>query len=183
MVDPAYSMTWPSAARRAYPGDDGENHVLGVDAGAERAVDDDPHVLWLALPQGLGRQHVTDLGSADAERERAERPMGRGVTVAADHDHAGLAEPLLRPNHVHNSLPPVAQPEQCQACCLGVCFQIFDNSPAVRLIDRSEIMGERRDVMVRRCKGAVGPPYSQPLFLQHAEGITRAVVDEMAIDM
>ena len=171
------------AARGADPGDDGEDHVLGVDAGGQRAVDDDPHVLRLALPQGLGRQHVTDLGSADAERERAERTMGRGVTVAADHDHAGLAEPLLRPDDVHNSLPPVAQPEQRQARGLCVCFQVFDNPPAVRLIDRSEIMAERRDVMVRRREGAVGPPHRQPFLLQHAEGVTRTVVDEMAIDM
>ena len=37
--------------------------------------------------------------------------------------------------------------------------------------------------MVRRRKGAVGPPHRQPFLLQHAEGITRTVVDEMAIDM
>ncbi len=126
---------------------------------------------------------MTDLGSADAERQRAERAMGRGVTIAADHDHAGLAEPLLRPDDVHNALPPVAQPEQRHPCGLGVCFQVFDDAAAVRLIDRGKIVAERRDVMVRRREGSVGPPHREPLLLQHPEGIARSVVDEMAIDM
>jgi hypothetical protein len=137
----------------------------------------------LALPQGLGRQHMTDFRGADAERECAECTMGRGVAVATHHDHAGLAQPLLRPDDVHDSLAPVRKSEQRQARGLGVRFQVLDDSPAVRLIDRSKIVAQRRNVMVRRRKGAVRSTHLQSFFLQHAERVARTVVDEMAIDM
>ena len=171
------------ASSRAYPRDDGEDHVLGMDAVGQGAVDHDPHVLRLALPQGLGRQYMSNLGGADPERECAERTMGRGVTVAAHHDHAGLAEPLLRPDHVNDSLAPVGKPEQRQTRGPGVRFKDLDHTPAVRLIDRSKIVVERRDIMVRRRKGTIGSTHLQPSFPEHAKGVARTVVDEMAIDM
>jgi hypothetical protein len=37
--------------------------------------------------------------------------------------------------------------------------------------------------MVWRREGAVGSPHREPLFLQHAEGVNRTVVDKVAIDM
>ena len=57
-------------------GDQGEDHVLGGDAGGQRAVDGDGHRLRLGLGQGLGGEHVLDLGGADAEGDRAERAVG-----------------------------------------------------------------------------------------------------------
>ena len=81
----------PDAAGDADFRDDGEDHVLGAHAGAEHAVHGDAHGLRLDLPQRLRRQHVVHFRRPDPESERAERPVGRGMTVAAHHDQAGLA--------------------------------------------------------------------------------------------
>ena len=69
---------------------------LAVTPVARPAVDRDPQRPGLALPERLRRQHVRDLGGADAEGERAERAVRRRVAVAADDQHAGLAQALLR---------------------------------------------------------------------------------------
>ena len=45
----------PGAAGGADLGDDRQDHVLGADPGAERAVDLDQHILGRRLDQGLGR--------------------------------------------------------------------------------------------------------------------------------
>ena len=65
-----------------------EDQVLGGDAVAELARVADPHRLRPALDQGLGGEHVLDLGGADPEGERAEGAVGRRVGVAADDRHA-----------------------------------------------------------------------------------------------
>jgi hypothetical protein len=106
--------------------------------------------------------------------------MSGGVTVATTMIMPGWLSPAW-PDHAQ--FPPPVFSEQRQARGLCVRFQVFDDAPAVRLIDRGEIVAERRDVMVRRREGAVGPPHRQPFLLQHAERVTRSVVDEMAIDM
>ena len=92
------------AARRADLADDGEDDVLGGHARRQRAVDLDPHVLGLGLDQRLGREHMLDLGGADAMRERAEGAVGRGVAVAADDRRARQGEALLRPDDVDDAL-------------------------------------------------------------------------------
>src|SRR2546425_5274035 len=52
--------------------DDGEDHVLGVDALGQRALH--PHLAELGLGHGqaLRGQHVAHLGGADAEGDRSE---------------------------------------------------------------------------------------------------------------
>ena len=84
--------------------DEREDHVLGADARRQRAVDADLQRLRLALQQALRREHVLDLARADAERERAERAVRRGVAVAADDRHARLREAELRPDDVDDAL-------------------------------------------------------------------------------
>src|SRR6202012_5800676 len=65
--------------------DDREDQVLGRYALGQRALDVDRHGLRLDLGQRLGREDVLALARADAEGERAERAVRRGVRVAA-HD-------------------------------------------------------------------------------------------------
>ena len=69
----------------------------------------DPHRLRALLDQALGGQHVLDLGGADAEGERAEGAVGGGMAVAADDRQAGLGEPQLGADHVHDALALGAQ--------------------------------------------------------------------------
>ena len=61
------------------------------------------------LRQRLRGQHVLDLARADAEGERAEGAVRRGVRVAADDRHAGLRDAELGPDHVDDALTAVPE--------------------------------------------------------------------------
>ena len=62
------------AAVDAQAADDVQDHVLGVDAGPQAAVDLDAADFGPAEGQRLRGQHVGDLAGADAERDVAEGP-------------------------------------------------------------------------------------------------------------
>ena len=93
-------------------------------------------VLGLGLRQRLGGQHVLDLGGADAEGDRAERAVGGGVRVAADHRHAGLGQAELRADDVHDALVEIAEAVDPDAELLGVAAQGVDLGPRHRVGDR-----------------------------------------------
>ena len=95
------------AAGRSDLADDGEDDVLGRDAGRQLPVDAHQHVLGLALDQRLGGEHMLDFRGADAVRQRTEGAVGRGVAVAADDGHAGQREALLRADDVHDALADI----------------------------------------------------------------------------
>ena len=61
-------------------------------------------VFGLPLRQHLRREHVLDLARADAERERAERAVRRGVAVAADDRLPRLRQPELGADDVDDAL-------------------------------------------------------------------------------
>ncbi len=99
-------MTDP--AGRAEPADDREHHVLGAHPEREIALDGDAHRVRPALGKGLGGEDMLDLRGSDAEGQRPEGTVGRGVAVSADDRHAGLGEALLGPDHVHDALALVS---------------------------------------------------------------------------
>ena len=93
MAEPVYSRTVPVPPPMPMLRDQRENDVLR----AERPVFSvpvtrDAESLRGALQQALRGQHVFHFAGADAERQRAERSVRRGVAVAADHGHAGLRQ-------------------------------------------------------------------------------------------
>ena len=171
------------AARGPDLADDGENDVLGGDAGRKRAVDLDPHVPGLGLDQRLGREHMLDLGGADAVGERAEGAVGRGVAVAADDRRPRQGETLLRPDDVDDALIRVelviifdAELARVpgQLLDLLAALGIGDAAPAIGGLDVVVDDGER---LVRRAHLAAGHP--EPLERLR----TRDLVDEMAVDV
>src|SRR5690606_41855361 len=91
------------AAADADRADDLQDQVLRGDAVAQQPVERDREGLRLALQQALRREHVPDLGRADAERERAERAVRARVRVAADDRLAGLRRAEPRAAHVHDA--------------------------------------------------------------------------------
>ena len=93
---------------------------LAVTPAGSVAVDGDRHRARPHLRQRLRREHVLDLARADAERERAERAVRRGVAVAAHDRHARLREPLLGPDHVHDALAGIAHRVAADAELLAV---------------------------------------------------------------
>jgi hypothetical protein len=82
--------------------------------------------LTVTLDQRLGCHHVLNFGRADAEREAAERAMGRRVAVAADHGHTRLGQALLWPNDVDNALADIVDAVIGHAEIFDVLFQRLD---------------------------------------------------------
>ena len=173
----------PGAAGCADLRDDCQNDILGMHAGRQSAVDRDTHIPRLGLPQRLGCQHVGDLGGADAEGERAHRPMRRRVAVAAHDDHSGLAEALLGPDDMHDALPAIVEAEQSDAGRACVNLQVLDHRPAVRLVDRGEASARRCHVVVGCRERAIGAAHGQVSLRKHAKGVARPVMHEVAVDV
>ncbi len=116
----------PGAAADADAGDEGEDDVLGRDAGPQPAVDADLVGLRAALQERLRRQHHLDLAGADAERQRAERAVGGGVRVAADDGHARLRQAQLRADDVDDALVRRADGVDRDAELGAVALQLLD---------------------------------------------------------
>ena len=156
---------------------------LAVTPSAKRAVDLDPHVLGLGLDQGLGREHMLDLGGADAVGERAEGAVGRGVAVAADDRRARQGEALLRPDDVDDALARIELVVIFDAEFARVPGQLLDLLAAFGIGDAAAAVGGL-DVVVddgerlfRRAHLAAG--HAQALERLRA----RHLMDEMAVDV
>ena len=91
---PRYSMTEPIPPPVPMRAMIASTMSLAVTPAGSVAVDGDRHRARSHLRQRLRREHVLDLARADAERERAERAVRRGVAVAAHDRHARLRETL-----------------------------------------------------------------------------------------
>ncbi len=171
------------AAGGADLADDREDHVLRADPGAERPVDLDQHVLGMRLDQRLGRQHMLDLGGADAEGQRSQRAVRRGVAVAAHDGHAGLAQPLLRPDDVDDALIDAVDREIGHAELDDIALQRVDLQLRFRLVDAGGAVAGR-DVVVGDGDRRVRPAHLAAGELQPLEGLRRRdLVAEMQVDI
>ena len=131
--------------------------------------------------QRLRREHVLDLGRADAERERAEGTVGRRVAVAADDRLPGLREPELGADDVDDPLAPAPGGVEPDSELLAVLPQRVELRAGERILDRP---GQRRDVVVHRRDGQVRPPHLPPGQAQPVEGLRRRdLVHEVQIDV
>ncbi len=167
------------------PADDREHEVLRPDAGLQAALDEDLETAWLALQQALRREHVTDLGRADAEGERAEGAVRARVAVAADDRHARLRAAELRADHVHDAAPRIAEAEQLDAVHAGVALERRDLRRGGLVADRDaadELRGIRRGRVVERAERPAGPAHGQAARLERREGLRRRdFVDEVQV--
>ena len=176
-------MTWPVPPAVPISPMMARMMSLAVTPSAQRPVDPDPHVLRLGLDQGLGRQHVLDLGGADAVRERPEGAVGRGVAVAADDRRARQGEALLRSDDVHHALAAVELVVIFDAELLGVGGERLDLLAALGIGDAVAAVG-RLDVVVDDGERLFGGPHLAPGHPQALERLrARHLVDEMAIDV
>ena len=113
---------------------------------AQLALDQHLIGLRLALQQALRRQHVLDFAGADAERERAESAMRRGVAVAADYRHAGLREAAFRSDDVNDALLLAMEAVAGNAELFAVRFEL-------RHLRRRDLIDDRQ--RARRGRNAV----------------------------
>ena len=74
---------------------------------------------------------MLDLARANPERERAERPVGGRVRVAADERDARDRQPLLRADDVHDAATGIADTEVENAPLGGVTPERLDHVPGL----------------------------------------------------
>src|SRR6185437_15193496 len=171
------------AARGADLADDRQDNVLRADPGAERAVDLDKHVLGVRLNEGLGRQHMLDLGGADPEGERTQGAMRRGVAIAADNCHAGLRQAHYRADDVDNALIDAVDRNIGHAELDDVALQRIDLQLRFRLVDAGLAVAGR-DVVVGNGDRRIRPPHLAAGELQPFEGLRgRHLMAEVKIDI
>ena len=136
-------------------GDEREDDVLRRDARGEPAIDPDLVRLRLALEQRLRGQHHLDFGRPDAEGERAERAMRRGVRIAAHDRHAGLRQAELRADDMDDPLAGRTQAVKGDPELAAVVGELLDLRGSHRVEDRQRpiVRGNR---VVRGRDGPLG---------------------------
>ena len=177
------ALDMAGAAGGAELADDGQRQILGGDAGWQRAVDADQHVLGRTLDQGLGRQHMFDLGGADAEGQRAEGAMRRGMRIAADDRRAGQGEALLGPDDMHDALADIVHAEIIDAEIGRVLFQGLDLNAALLVVDALRTVGGGH-IMVGDREGRFRMPDLAAGGAESFECLrARYLVNEVAVDI
>ena len=164
-----------------------EDEILRDGSGRKRTLDLDGERLRHALRQRLGGEHVLDLRGPDAERERAERAVRRGVRVTTDDHRTRLSESELRTDHVHDALVPVTHPEQRDAELLGVTTHRLHLRGRQLVLDRQEpadLVGRRRHVVVHRGERQIGTTDRAAGDTQALERLRRGdLVHQMEVDV
>ena len=180
IASPVYSSTCPippaTPSRPIAP----RIMSFAVTFGRQLALEADAHRARPCLGQALRREHVLDLRRADAERERAERAVRRGVAVAADDRHPRLRQPELRADHVDDPFAAAAGREERNAELLAVAAQGVELRLGERIGDRA-LLG--RDVVVHRRDRQIRPPDAPAGEPQAVEGLGRGdLVDQVQVD-
>src|SRR5699024_1805032 len=85
-----------------------------------------PVTVTAMVLNGRRAHHVLALRGADPQRERAERPVGRGVRITPHHGHARLRQAELRAHHVDAALLQIAHRIQPDTELLTVAAQRLD---------------------------------------------------------
>ena len=170
------------AAADPDPGDEGEDDVLGPDAGAQPAVDADLVGLRLPLEERLGGEDHLDLARADPEGQRPERAVGRRVAVAADDRHARLGQAQLRADDVDDPLGLRAVGVDRDPELGAVGLQLLHLGGGHRVDDREAARRGRRGVVGGRDR-ALGAADAEPAGAQAREGLRAGdLVDEVEVD-
>ena len=127
---------------------------LGVTPGAGVPSKRTQHGARPALVERLGRQHMVELGPADAESERAQAAMGAGVAVAAHQKAARQGDAELGPHDVDDALAGLVDVEQADAGGGGFLAQRRHQLDAAR--DGAGAAGGARHRVVDGGEGELG---------------------------
>ena len=163
--------------------DNRQDDVLAADPEADPAGDVDTHHLRFALPQGLGRHDVLDLGRADAEGDAAERPVRGGVRIAADQGEARQGDALFGADHMDDAVAVVGHAEMGKAHFLGKGGQHFDRFPHFARRNIVDRLGGGGHAVIGDAEQLVRFPDRKALRLQRVEGAEMQVVRQMPVDI
>ena len=182
MTGPRYSTTWPTPPPVPTCAMSARMRSLAVTPGEQLAHDRDRHRPRPGLREGLRGEDVLDLAGADAEGERTEGAVGRGVRVAADDRHAGLGDAQLRADDVHDALLDVAERVQPDPELGAVAPQRLDLRARDRVGDGQQVVGRR--VVVLGGQREIGPAHRPPGQAQAVERLRAGhLMDEVQVDI
>jgi len=176
-------------ASSADAADDRQDHVLGRDAEAQRALDPHFHRLRRLQQQGLRGEHMFDLAGADPESERADRPVRGGVAVAADDGGARQGEALFRPDDMDDALGGIGGADIGHPEFGDILLQRFELPGAQRIADRQAVAVRSdarrgRQVVIGHRQGEIRPPHLAAGEPQPLERLGRRhLVDEVPVDI
>ena len=134
-----------------------------------------------ALREGLRGQHMLHFAGADAESQRAESPVGGGVTIAAHYCHARLREPELGADHMDYALSVVPHRIQSDAE-LGAVLAQHLHLPAGDLIGYGQVDVGGGHIVVFGGKRQVGAAHRPASVSQTFKSLRGShLVDEMQV--
>ena len=107
---------------------------------------------------------MLNLRGADAERERCECAVRRGVRVATNHRHSRQRCALLRPDYMHDAAAHIAHFEVGQAVFFGVGVERLHLRTRHRVEDHSEPRRGRRIVVWHRDHAGLTPQLATGKF-------------------
>ena len=126
---------------------------------------------------------MLDLGSADAEGQRAERAMRGGMRIAAHHGHAGQGQALLGADDVDDALAEVVHLEFGDAELGAVGVERLDLQARDRIGDALAAVG-RRHVVIGHGDGCINPARGAVGQLQPLERLRAGdFVHQVAVDI
>ena len=176
-------MTWPVPPAVPISPMIARMMSLAVAPSAQFAVDAHQHVGGLFLDQRLRRQHMLDLGGADAMRQRAKGAMRRGMAVAANDRRAGQGEALLRADDMHDALATIVLVVIFDAEFARVDRELLDLRAALRVFDRQRAIGGRH-VVIDDGERLGGRAHLAPGQAQAFERLrTRHFMNEVTVDI
>ncbi len=171
------------AAGDADLADEGENQILGGNAGGALAAEDDLHGLRARLQQALRGQHVLDFAGADAEGQRAEGAVRGGVAIAADDGQAGLRDAELGTDDVDDALVAAGHVKERDAVPGAILRQRFDLQARV-LVHNREMAILGGDGMVHHREGEIGAAHLAAGGFQAGKGLRGGdFVNQVAVNV
>ena len=160
---------------------DCQNDVLAADPEAEFARNFNAQLPRLALPQGLRRHHMIDLGRADPERNATKRAMRRGMGIATHQNQTRQGDALFGSDNMDDAMPVISHRIVSETHLIGGGRQNFDrftHLPRRNVINR---LRGGRNAVVRHTEQLVRLPQRQSLRLQGAERPEVQVVGQVAV--
>ena len=169
------------AAFCAEHADDVEGEVLGVDAGTKFSVHLDLANLERFHGHGLGGENVAHLSGADAEGDRAEGSVSRGVRVTTSDGGTRLGDALLGSDNVDDALFARLEVEISDAEVIAVRADGIDHLSRKR-VGWLVLIFRRNDVVDGR-EGALRILHLEIELTEHAEGLRAChLVNEVRAD-
>ena len=128
---------------------------------------------------------MLDLRRADAERQRAQRAMRRGMAVAADDRRARQRQAEFRPDDVHDALPHIQDRDVRHAELDDVLLQRLHLDAAVFFLDVGRrARADGRDVVVRHRDGQSGRRSLRPARRKPLERLRAGdLMQQMPVDV